>query len=128
MKEAGARSLARTKNFMLTEKLKASRQKRKKVRSILKKKTLIILFSDEKYFTVNLVSNSCHDQFISSLKVSDIPDKIKFAPHTKDHDLRINCSDGKKMPPVFLHSRLHRKSSEASLGFKQIIITLQIMF
>ena len=110
MKEVGAQSLARTKRFMLTEKLKVSRLENCKIRSILKKKTSIILFSDEKYLTVNLVSNSCHDQFISSLKVSDIPDKVKFAPQTKHPSqimiFELVSSDGKKMPPVFLHSGL----------------------
>ena len=94
-----------------TEKLKAFRhEKCKKIRSILEKKTPIILFLDELYFTVNPVSNSCHDQFISSLKVSDIPDKFKFAPQTK-YPLQIMIfglvsSNGKKIPPVFLHSKL----------------------
>ena len=49
VKEAGAQSLVRTKRFMFTEKLKAPRLlKCKKIRSILKKKTPTVLFSDEK--------------------------------------------------------------------------------
>ena len=83
VKEAEARSLARAKRFMLTEKLKASGlEKCKKIKSVRKKKTPIIIFSDEKYFTVNPISNSRHDRFISSLNVSDIPGKVKFALQT----------------------------------------------
>ena len=111
VKEAGPWSLARTKRFMLTDKLKASRlEKCKKIRSILKKKKTIILFSDEKYLTVNPDSNSHHDRFISSLKVSNIPDKVKFVPQAK-HPSQIMIfglvsSGGKKTTPVFLHSGL----------------------
>lgn len=115
VKLLGARSLARTKRFLLTESLKASRLARaKKILSMLKKKSPVILFTDEKYFTVNPVSNSRHDRLVSDLHVSDIPAKVRFSPQMK-HPRQVMMfglvsSDGKKMSPVFLDSGLRLDS------------------
>jgi len=115
VKLSGARSLARTKRFLLTETLKASRLARaKKILSMLKKNSPVILFTDEKYFTVDPVSNSRHDRYISDKHVSEVPDRVRFAPQTK-HPSQVMMfglvsSDGKKMDPVFLDSGLRLDS------------------
>jgi hypothetical protein len=106
LKKLGVKSRARVKRFLLTEKLKDSRLKRSKnILSILKKRKPVLFFSDEKYFTVDPVSNSRHDRYLSSLKVQDVPEKLKFVTQTK-HPAQVMMfglvsSDGNKMPPSF---------------------------
>jgi len=65
-----------------------------------KKKKPILLFIDEKYFTVDPICNSRTNRYISSMKVSDVPDSIKFVSQTK-HPAQVMMfglvsSDGKK--------------------------------
>ncbi len=65
----------------------------------------IILFSDEKVFDIDSVSNSHLDRYLSSEKVEDVPDHVKFKYQTK-HPASIIVfglisSDVKKMPPYF---------------------------
>ena len=80
----GARSLARTHRFLLTNGLKALRLERcKKLLWILKKNTPIILFSDKKYFTVDQVSNSRTDRYITKKRSKDVPDHIKTIKKSK---------------------------------------------
>jgi inhibitor of nuclear factor kappa-B kinase subunit alpha len=113
----GARSLARTKRFLLSDRLKASRLERsKKILHILKRNTPIILFSDEKYFTVDPVSNSRIDRFITKKRAKDVPDSIRSVQKAK-HPAQVMmfglvASDGKKMPPVFLESGFRMGAKE----------------
>ena len=59
VKKLGARSLARCKKFLLTERLRTLRLERvKRILWQLKKKMPILLFSDKKYFTVDPVTKS----------------------------------------------------------------------
>ena len=117
LKTLGIKSRAKSKRFLLTEKLRASRLERaKKVLGVLKKKKPVLMFTDEKYFTVDPVSNSRHDRFLSPLKVQDVPDHVKFVTQTK-HPAQVMmfglvASDGKKMPPVFLPSGLRMNAKE----------------
>lgn len=105
----GGKSRARTQKFLLTARLKDLRLKRcKKILWQLKKKTPVILFSDEKYFTVDPIHNSRTDRYISTLKVEDVPDNIKTSSKTK-HPSQVMvfgliASNGLKMDPVFLPS------------------------
>ena len=113
----GFKSRAKIRKFLLTDRLRASRLERaKKILLILKKKKPVILFSDEKYFTVDQVSNSMFDRFISKKKVSEVPDHIKTVSKTK-HPSQIMMfglvtSDGRKMDPVFLPSGLRMGAKE----------------
>ena len=75
---------------------------------MLKKKTHILLFVDEKYFTVDQVINSRTDRFITKKRVRDVPDAIWSVQKSK-HPVQIMMfglvsSNGLKMPPVFLES------------------------
>ena len=117
LKTLGIKSRAKTKRFLLTDRLKASRLERaRKIMAVLKKKKPVLLFTDEKYFTVDPVSNSRHDRYLSSLRVEDVPDSVRFVTQTK-HPTQVMmfglvASDGKKMPPVFLPSGLRMNSKE----------------
>ncbi len=112
-----AKSLARTQKFFLTDRLKALRLLRsKKILSILKKKMPVILFSDEKYFTVNQVFNSGTDRYISSKSSKDVPHAIKSI-HKSKHPAQVMvfglvASNGMKMPPVFLKTRFRMGAKE----------------
>jgi inhibitor of nuclear factor kappa-B kinase subunit alpha len=107
--ELGAKSFARTQKFLLTDRLKALRLERcKAILAILKKKTPVILFSDEKYFTVDPVLNSRTDRFITKKKAKDTPAAIRSVQKSK-HPAQVMMfglvsSNGLKMPPVFLKS------------------------
>ena len=102
-----AKSLAQTKKFLLTHRLKALRLVcSKTILSILKKKMPVILFSYEKYFTVDQVFNSRTDRYITSKSSKDVPDAIKSIQKSK-HPAQVMvfglvASNGMKMPPVFL--------------------------
>lgn len=102
-----ASSRARVKRHLITERIKELRVSRsKKLLSLLKKEKMIILFSDEKLFSIDAVSNSRTDRFISSKKVEDVPEKVKFKFQTK-HPAGVMmfglvASNGLKMPPVFI--------------------------
>ena len=117
LKSMGIKSRAKTKRFLLTDKLKASRLERaRKIMGVLKKKKPVLLFTDEKYFTVDPVSNSRHDRYLSSLRVEDVPEHVRFVTQTK-HPTQIMmfglvASDGKKMPPVFLPSGMRMNAKE----------------
>jgi hypothetical protein len=104
-----ARSFARTQKFQLTDCLKALRLERcKKILANLKKRSPIILFSDEKYFNVDQVINSRTDRFITNKKAKDTPPEVKSVQKSK-HPAQIMmfclvASKGLKMPPVFFRS------------------------
>ncbi len=105
----GGKSRARTQRFLLTARLKDLRLLRaKKILWQIKKKMPVILFSDEKYFTVDPIQNSRTDRYISTLRVEDVPDNIKTKFKTK-HPSQVMvfglvASNGLKMDPVFLPS------------------------
>ena len=74
-----ASSRARVKCHLITKRVKELRVSRsKRLLSVLKKGEMIILFSDEKLFSIDAVSNSRTDRFISAKKLRDIPEKVKF--------------------------------------------------
>ena len=103
----GAKSRARKRKFLVTQRLKPlSLQKSKKLLWILKKKTSVILFFDKKYFTVD------H----STLKVKEVPDGIKSISQTKQPSqvmvFGLLASNGLKMPPVFLPSGFRMGAKE----------------
>jgi hypothetical protein len=66
----------------------------------------IILFSDEKYFTVDPVCNSRNNRYIMKKRSKDDPHFIRSVQKSK-HPAQIMMvglvvSNGKKMPPIFL--------------------------
>lgn len=105
------KSRARVKRHLITDRIKAARVERsKKLLSELKKRSVVILFTDEKLFTVDSVSNSRTNRYISSKKASDVPENIKFTFRTK-HPAGVMvfglvASDGKTMDPVFIQEGL----------------------
>jgi len=116
-KKIGAKSLSRTKIFLLTDRLKALKLERsKKLLWILKKKMPIILFTDEKYFTVDQVQNSRTDRYITKLKIRDVPDHIRTIKKTKHPSqlmmFGLVASNGLKMPPVFLEQGFRMGAKE----------------
>ena len=106
-----AKSRARTKKQLITESCKLKRLVRcKKLRSALKKGAPVILFSDEKIFTVDAVSNGRNDRYISPMRPEDVPANIRHRFTTK-HPAGIMvfglvASNGLKMPPVFIEQGL----------------------
>ena len=116
-KDLKAKSRARVKRQLLTAKTKAARLERCKVLlSRLKKGAPLIMFTDEKVFTVDKVSNSRTDRYISSLRVEDVPEHVRIIGQTK-HPTSIMmfgliCSDGEKMPPVFIDSGIRMDSKK----------------
>lgn len=105
--DCGAKSRARKKTHMITNRIRELRVERcKKIMNYLKRKKTVILFTDESMFTVDPVSNSRTDRYISSLPVKDVPDEHKNVFLTK-HPASVMvfglvASDGKKMDPVFI--------------------------
>jgi Asp-tRNA(Asn)/Glu-tRNA(Gln) amidotransferase C subunit len=103
-----AKSRAKLKRHLLTEKTRQTREEHcRKILSFFKNgNKLPILFSDEKIFTVDSVSNSRNDRFISTERIEDVPENVKFTYRTKHPAstmmFGLVSSDGKKMPPVFI--------------------------
>ena len=115
-KEAKFKSRAKIRKFLLTVCHRASRLERtRKIMWILKKKPAI-LFSDKKYFTVDQVSNSRFDCFISkrrsprSLIVSKTVSKTIHPSQIMMFGLVT--SDLLKMDPIFLLSGLRMRAKE----------------
>jgi transposase len=105
--DLGVKSRARVKKHLVTQVSQDKRlEKAKNLVNMLKEKSHpVILFSDEKIFDVDSVSNSRMDRFLSADKFGDVPAHIKFKYQTK-HPASIMmfglvASDGKKMPPFF---------------------------
>ena len=83
-----AKSRARSKWYLITEEVKAERVERSmKLLSIFKKVQPIMLFSDEELFTVDPVSNSRTNRYISTSNPEDVPESIRFKFRTK-HTVR----------------------------------------
>jgi hypothetical protein len=84
--------------------------------NLLKTKKPIILFSDEKVFDVDSVSNSRLDRYVSAQKMEEVPDNIKYKFQTKHPAstmmFGLVSSDGKKMPPVFFPAGTKVNSEE----------------
>ncbi|XP_062541178.1 uncharacterized protein LOC134209203 [Armigeres subalbatus] len=105
--DCGAKSRARKKTHMITNRIRELRVERcQKILNFLKRKNPVILFTDESMFTVDPVSNSRTDRYISSLPVKDVADEYKNVYLTK-HPASVIvfglvASDGKKMDPVFI--------------------------
>ena len=104
-------SRARVKRHLVTDRIKQLRLERsKRLVSSLKKKHTIIVFSDEKMFTIDPVSNTRTDRFISPKIIEDVPENVKFKFTTK-HPAGVMvfgavASNGLKMPPVFIKAGL----------------------
>ena len=79
---------------------------------MLKKKTPILLFSDEKYFTVDPSSNNRTDRSITKKNAREVPDDIRPIQKSKRPSqfmvFRIIASSGEKMPPFFLKTGLRK--------------------
>ena len=58
-------------------------QKSKKLLWILRKKMQVILFSNDKYFTVDQADKSRTNRYISTLKVEEVPYDISSISQTK---------------------------------------------
>ena len=106
VRKAGYRSNARSEKFLLTERLKAARlEKAKVLLNLLKKKTPIILFTDEKYFTVDPVASSRTARDLTKGRARDVADNIRVVQKTK-HPSQIMVfglvtSDGRKIDPIY---------------------------
>lgn len=115
-----ASSRARVKRHLITNRIKGLRLERsKRLLSILKKKKPIIVFSDEKLFNIDPVSNTRTDRFISPKKIEEVPENIKFKFTTK-HPAGVMvfgavASNGLKMPPVFIKEGL-KVNTEVYIG------------
>ena len=80
-KNLKAKSFARNQKFLLTDRIKISRLERcEKILNKLKKKMPIILFTDEKYFTVDPITNSRTSRYIAKGRAKDIPDHVQVRP------------------------------------------------
>lgn len=83
------------------------------------RKNPVTLFSDEKNFYVNSVTNSRTDRYISTKGPQDVEASIKLSFRTK-HPASVMVfglvsSDGKKMPPVFIKQGL-KVNTDVYLG------------
>ncbi len=105
IKELGGKSLAIINRPLLTDRQKEHQLERAKV--LLKKlrrgKEGIILFSDEKTFTVDQYNNRRNSRYID---FGETPDRIKYCPKTKNLTsvmvLGIVSLDGKVCSPIFI--------------------------
>lgn len=115
-----ASSRARVKRHLITNRIKELRLERsKRLLSNLKKGQPIIVFSDEKLFNIDPVSNTRTDRFISPKKVEEVPEHIKFKFTTK-HPAGVMvfgavASNGLAMPPVFIKEGL-KVNTEVYIG------------
>lgn len=112
-----AKSRARTSKQLISASSQAKRLARcKQLLSKLKKGMAVIIFTDEKVFTIDSVSNSRTNRYISPKPVKEVPDSIKHVFKTK-HPASVMvfglvASDGKKMPPVFIPNGVKINSDE----------------
>lgn len=108
--DLGMKSRARRKKHLINNNTKAKRLERsQRILNKLKSGGLPpVVFSDEKLFRVDRVSNSRTDRYISSEHVRDVPDNVKFTFKTKHAAsvmvLGVVSSDGKKCPPIFIRN------------------------
>ena len=107
--DLGAKSRARRKKHLINNNTKAKRLERSKaLLNVMKHAPPVIIFSDEKLFRVDRVSNSRTDRYISSQKPCDVPDNVKFTFKTKHAAslmvLGLVASNGKKCPPIIIQN------------------------
>lgn len=105
--DIGARSLARIPRPLQTLVNKEKRLQRcKRILSFLKNGPHILLFSDEKIFSVDRASNRRNDRYIAKGNTQQVPDYIKHTFKTKHPSqvmvFALVASDGKKMPLCFI--------------------------
>ena len=82
--DLGAKSRARTAKHLISEDSKVKRLDRcKRLLNCLKKSAQVILYSDEKVFTVDAVSSSRTNRYISSERSEDVPSQVKHTFKTK---------------------------------------------
>ena len=82
-KDLKAKSRARIRKHLVSPSVKEKRFERsKKLFSLLKKRPTTILFSDEKLFTVDSVSNRRTNHFISHQTVQGVPEHVKYTLKT----------------------------------------------
>ena len=100
--DLGLKSYARTPRHLLTEAMKTRRLERcRKVRSFLKKSVrTVIIFSDEKIFTVDAVVNRRNDRYLAE-SLADVKGTYRTKHPAQVMMLGVVASDGKKMPPYF---------------------------
>jgi transposase len=115
--EMKAKSRARVQKHLINNMSKEKRlEKCRNLVNLLKTKKPIILFSDEKVFDVDSVSNSRLDRYVSAQKMEEVPDNIKYKFQTKHPAstmmFGLVSSDGKKMPPVFFPAGTKVNSEE----------------
>jgi transposase len=116
-KNLKCKSFARNQKFLLTDRIKISRLDRcKKILNKMKKKTPIILFTDEKYFTVDPIINSRTSRYIAKGRAKDAPDHVRSVQNSK-HPAQIMmfglvASNGLKMDPVYLPIGLRMGAKE----------------
>lgn len=108
-KDLKAKSRARCQRHIISGQAKAKRLERsKKLLTVMKKKPPVILFSDEKLFRVDSVSNSRNCRYISPKKPSEVPDNVKYGFKTKNPAslmvLGVIASNGKVCPPIFIRN------------------------
>jgi inhibitor of nuclear factor kappa-B kinase subunit alpha len=105
--DLGLKSRARMKKQLVNQSCKEKRLDRsRKLLNILKeKKQPVILFTDEKIFDLDSVSNSRLDRYLSDKKTNKVPEHVRFKFQTKHPQnvmvFGLVASDGKTMPPFF---------------------------
>ena len=79
--QLGLKSLKRRKVHMLTKSIREKRLQRSRILLSRAAESVVdkILFSDEKLFTIEEVSNSQNDRIVST-SVKDIPEEVRFIP------------------------------------------------
>ena len=100
-------SRARIKKHLVSLSVKEKRFERsKKLLSLLKKRPMTILFSHEILFTVDSVSNSRTNHFISHQPVQEVPKHVEYTPkHLAPVMMSgLISSYGLKIPTVFIKS------------------------
>jgi hypothetical protein len=101
------KSRARIKKQLVNQSSREKRFERSKLLlNELKKESMgVILFTDEKNFDLDSVSNSRLDRYLSSKRAVDVPEHIRFKFRTKHPQsimmFGLIASDGKVMPPFF---------------------------
>jgi hypothetical protein len=84
--------------------------------SVLKKKSPVILFTDEKYFAVDQIQNCRTDRYITKLRVMGIPNHIRIIQKSKHPShlmvFGLIASNSLKMPPVFYKKGFQMGSKE----------------
>ena len=101
-KDLGLRSYTRTPRHLLTQSMKIRRLERcKKVLKYVKTcKDTVLVFSDEKIFTVDAVLNRRNDRYLAK-STADVQGTYRTKHPAQVMVFGVIGSDGKKMPPYF---------------------------